>query len=47
MGKNGKLVVLDASKPSLSVTEDVYAVIIDALEQRTDGILNGRYGFPL
>lgn len=45
VGKNGNLVVLDASKPAVSVTEDVYAVIIDTLEQRTDGILRNRYGF--
>jgi hypothetical protein len=35
-------VILDASKPAASVTEEAYAAIIDALAQRTDRQLKNR-----
>jgi thymidylate kinase len=38
-----KYVILNASRPIASVTEDAYAAIIHALAQRTDGILQTRF----
>lgn len=38
-----RYIVLDASKPSASVTEEAYLVIIDTLAQRTDRHLKSRF----